>query len=204
MLNKIFQIALVALAFTVISNCGRKNQKPKGLENWLFFKYKKTDSMTVVTLNRTGPYTEVGKAIGEVMDWLKAKGITPSSDPFVFYYNDPKVTPPESCSWAVCVQVPPGTKPDQNAGILLQNLPPMGFLVTAQLVRLEDIPATYELILNWLTKEQKMVEIAGPAVEVYSIQEGIPPESIKAHIGFVVKPKEGITPEEKNPEEGGG
>jgi 3-phosphoglycerate kinase len=46
---------------------------------------KTVEAMTVASIAKKGPYSDVGKTIGELMTWIIAKKIIPKGGPFGVY-----------------------------------------------------------------------------------------------------------------------
>ncbi|MEO0070284.1 MAG: GyrI-like domain-containing protein [candidate division WOR-3 bacterium] len=198
MLNKSGKIVFVFAVVVFLISCGAKEEKAKPVEQFAV-KLETLPAMTVATLNRTGPYSEVKQAMTDLMTWLEANKVTPAGQPFTLYYDSPADVSPESCSWAVCVPVPPETKGDEKSGIDINALGPITVAFTIHTGGLEKISETYDKLTNWID-EQDLV-IAGPAVEFYLSGGEVPSESIKVKAGFVVQP---VPDEEGDKEETGG
>lgn len=188
MIDRLKSIALVFSVF-VLLNCGPKSGKPESskLVQDFVAQVETLDSMTVASLNRTGPYSSIEPALIELNDWLKSNNITPTGVPFVFYYDNPQTVAPESCNWAVCVPVPAATTSGQMGAIVVNKLPVMDIAWTIHTGGYENVQSTYNRLLEWIDEEG--YEVVGPAVEFFLSEKGTPAESMKTKIGFVVEPQ---------------
>lgn len=190
MFNEMFQQrrnvcpgGLIFILVLVIIGCGTKPEKPKE-EKPFIVKVKKMDSTTVAAVTLTGDYWKIKQTIEDITKWLGTNQITPLGEPFALFYVDANDTPVVK----VCIPVPRGTKSDPKAGIEVQTLLPMELALAVHWGAYENIPTSYDRLVYWI-KEQRL-RIAGPGVEFYSTREEVPPESMKIHIGFAVKPME--------------
>jgi effector-binding domain-containing protein len=200
MLDKIARCGLVLSALVILAGCGARTEKPQASEQFKA-ELEVLDSMTVATLNRTGPYAGVGAAMQELMAWIEANKIATTGAPFAMFYNAPGEVPPESCSWAVCIPVPENTKPDEKSHIGVSRLPVMDVAFTLHTGSYDKIQATYERLSDWIEDEGLM--ISGPAIEFYLSPGNVAPESIKVKVGLVVQPlPDSVDEEEQEPATG--
>lgn len=88
--NKILLIAGILLAITV------GFLVYMGFFSTINVEEKEEGGYTIAGTEIVGPYSKVGKQIGEVDKKLKELGIN-STKSFGIYYDDPKITPKEKC-----------------------------------------------------------------------------------------------------------
>lgn len=194
MCKKIGKIVFAFAAVVFLISCGAKEEKAKVVEQFAV-EVETLAAMTIATLDRTGPYSGVKQAMTDLMTWLEANKVTPVGPPFALYYDSPADVDPESCSWAVCVPVPPETKADNKSGVNITTLGPVTVAFTFHTGGFEKISETYDKLTDWIDEQDLM--IAGPAVELYLTGGDVPAESIKVKAGFIVQP----VPDEEGDEE---
>lgn len=204
MIKEDMKLVVIILGVFLLLNCGPKSGKPDGSKPVQEFgaQIETLDSMTVASLNRTGPYSGIGNALKELNGWLEANNVTPAGAPFVLYYDSPQVVPAESCNWAVCIPVPQTTPSDQKAGVVVNKLPAMDIAWTIHTGGYDNVQSTYDKLLEWIDEEG--YEVVGPAVEFFSTEENVPVESMKTKIGFVVQPQPDTEMEEESEPAGDG
>ncbi len=176
-------IILLLVVAVIVLGCG-SGKKPAQAVRESEVVVETIPALTVVTVNRTGPYSEIGNVIKEMMAQLEKKGIVPAGAPFAFYYNSPEMVPPESCEWAVCIPVPAGTSGDAQAGIAVRVLEPMEVAVAVHTGGWDKVSATYQQVMDWIDDNEW--EIAGPAVEFFLSPADGSPDSMRTKVGFIV------------------
>lgn len=203
MVDKLKLTAVVS-CFFLLFNCGPKSDKPESTKPAQEFvaQIETLDSMTVASLNRTAPYSDIGNAMNELSEWLEANKVTAAGAPFVFYYNSPQQVPAESCNWAVCIPVPAATTSGHKGEIVVNKLPAMDIAWTIHTGGYDNVQSTYDKLLEWIDEEG--YEVVGPAVEFFLTNENVPVESMKTKIGFVVQPQPDNEMEEESEPAGDG
>jgi len=145
---------------------------------------KTIEPMTVISIEKKGPYNEVGKTIGEMITWVMAKTIKPMGNPFGVYYDDPMKVIPESTRYEICMPVAPETKGDKT--IKIKNLPAMEVASTIYIGPYGKVGPTYEKLMTWIT--EKGYTICGPVREHYlNNPTSVPVESLKTEIQIPIK-----------------
>ncbi|MGQ9707313.1 MAG: GyrI-like domain-containing protein [bacterium] len=199
MFDRIAKIMLTLMLVSVLAGCGTRTEQLKTTP--FVVEVENLNSMIVASLNKTGPHAGVGQAMKELLGWIGANKITPTGAPFALYYNVPGEVPDESLSWAVCIPVPENTGPDEKSLIKVITLPPMEVAFTIHSGGYENLPETYERLINWIEDEELIT--SGPALECYLSPVDAPSDSIKVKLGMVVQPMPESIDESGN-EEGAG
>jgi len=146
---------------------------------------KMVEPMTVLSIEKKGPYNMVGKAINELMSWIMVKQIKPIGAPFGIYYDDPLKVIPESTRYEVCVPVLQDTKGEKTFKV--KQLPAMEVAYTMHIGPYEKVGETYGKLSGWI--EKNSYTIVGPAREIYVSNPSVPPDSLRTEIQFPVRKK---------------
>lgn len=186
---KTMKLGAVILGILSVVNCGPKSgncERAKTAKDFVA-EVATLDSMTVASLNRTGPYSKIGSALKELKSWLDSNKVNPAGTPFVFYYDDSQCVPPESCNWAVCIPIPATALSSKKAGIIVSKLPAMSVAWTIHTGGYGNVQDTYDKLLEWIDEEG--YEVTGPAVEFFLSHDEMPLDSMVTKVGFVVQPQ---------------
>jgi AraC family transcriptional regulator len=180
------KLAILACAAAVlVTVCGKPKPVEKPALPAFIAGIETIDSMYVASLFRTGPYAEVGKAIGDLMTWAGKNKVAPTGAPFGIYYDDPTKVKPESTRYEICMPVASGTKGDKM--VKIKKLDPISSAVTIHVGPYEKVGETYGKLMTWIADNK--YEIAGPAREYYLTNPAqVPAESLKTKIALPVKP----------------
>ncbi|MGQ9678142.1 MAG: GyrI-like domain-containing protein [bacterium] len=190
------------LAFLWVVNCSPRSDQSESVKSAEKFvaAVETLDSMTVVSLNRTGPYSNVLSTMKELKGWLESNKVEPSGTPFVFYYDGPHSAQAESSNWAVCIPVPATTlSNNEKNGVVVTRLPGMYVAWSVHTGRYENVRDTYDKLLEWLDEEGYVV--TGPAVEFFISEDDVPADSMLTKVGFVVQPQPELELEEQEDQE---
>ncbi|MCX7785427.1 MAG: GyrI-like domain-containing protein [candidate division WOR-3 bacterium] len=186
-MDKLLISSLVAL---LILGCGgpKKETSPQSTtaQSGFIAITKVIDSMCVISLEKKGPYAEVGKAFAELTSRALLNKVTITGTPFAIYYDDPNKVIPESTRYEVCIPVASSTKEDKL--IKIKKLPPTEVASTIYIGPYDKIGPTYLNFMSWLEKNNYI--ISGPAREIYlNDPSKVPAESLKTEIQFPIKKK---------------
>lgn len=147
---------------------------------------KVIDSMTVISLEKKGPYAEFSKAFGELMSWAITNKTVITGMPFAIYYDDPNKVIPESTRYEVCLPIAESIKTDKP--IKVKKIPATEVAATIYVGPYDKINSTYLDFMSWLEKNN--YHIVGPAREIYlNNPSQVLAESIKTEIQFPIKKK---------------
>ncbi|MEO0091637.1 MAG: GyrI-like domain-containing protein [candidate division WOR-3 bacterium] len=187
-MNKLLVFSLVVLL--ILSCAGPKKETPQKpttpVQSEFIAITKVVDSMTVISLEKKGPYAEVSKAFGELMGWAISNKVRVTGLPFAIYYDDPNKVVPESTRYEVCVPITPAVKEDKL--VKVKKIPTTEVASTIYVGPYDKIGPTYVNFMSWLEKNNYMV--VGPVREVYlNDPSKIPAESLKTEIQFPIKKK---------------
>ena len=190
MSTQMLRVAAAMMLVAAIVGCGG-GQKPaevqKPAEPAFVAQVIPMDSMLVASVAKMGPYADAGKAVAELVGWLKTAKVTPVSGPFGMYMDDPTKVKPESTRYEICIPVPPGTKADKKAGIVVKMLPPMQLAWTEYTGPYDKVGPVYAKLYGWIAENK--YEAAGPMIEWYiSDPAKVPAESLQTRVGVVAKP----------------
>jgi AraC family transcriptional regulator len=138
--------------------------------------------LTAATIEHIGPYMEIGKAFGQLFDWLNARQLA-ASDVRVFgaFYDDPRQVAPEklrSCAAAVvngAFEMEPPVKRSELGGgeyaVLRYKGPYSGLM------------PNYDYLYNeWLPKSGRQLRSAPSYEEYVNDPRDTPPEELLTDI----------------------
>jgi len=186
-----FAIGLMVIAMMV--GCGGGQQPaPKAeqpAEPAFVAQTMTVPAMKVASLAKTGPYSETGKAIGELLDMVQKQKLTlAGSPPFGLFHDNPATVKPESARYEVAIAVAPDSKGMMGkTGFAVKDAPEMTVAVTDYMGPYDQVAPVYEKLYKWIADNK--YQPAGPVVEWYlSDPAKTKPESLMARIGAVVAP----------------
>jgi effector-binding domain-containing protein len=183
MRKNITLIAIIALGVMLVQCGGRKEQARAPV---FAGEIETLAERTVVSLERTGSYDNIGKALEELSAQLAAEHLNPNGVPFAIYYNEPGSVPEESLSWAVCIPVESGITLSTQSPIKIVTIPEAVFASTVHTGGYEHIAENYDRLEDWIDEQGLM--ISGPAMEFFISNKDVPAESMRTKVGFVVEP----------------
>lgn len=147
---------------------------------------KVVDSMTVISLEKKGPYDEARKSFSELIGWAISNKVIITGLPFAIYYDDPNRVIPESTRYEVCLPIVQSIKGDKI--VRVKKMPATEVASTIYVGTYDKIGPTYVNLMSWLEKNNYI--IVGPAREVYlNDPSKVPAESLKTEIQFPIKKK---------------
>ncbi|MGB8951692.1 MAG: GyrI-like domain-containing protein [Candidatus Aminicenantales bacterium] len=150
---------------------------------------KDIEPFTYACVPYQGPYTEIGKVIGMLMQAMKNQNLFPLMGPMIgVYYNSPEEVEPEELSWEIGFPVTPQVMP-------LAPLEKKQWGYTAVAVRIhvgsyETTVHTINKILEWLKANGYIVD--GPIMERYldADPSKIKPEELRTEVWVPCKKSE--------------
>jgi effector-binding domain-containing protein len=143
----------------------------------------------IASIAKTGPYSDAGKAISELVDMVQKQKLTVKGTPFAMFYDNPANVKPESTRYEVCIPVPPETKnmTDKKTGFAVKDAPEMMIAVTDYMGPYDQVAPVYEKLYKWIADNK--YEAAGPMLEYYLNDPAkTKPESLQTKVGAVIKP----------------
>ena len=148
-------------------------------------KKKQLEAETVIALQHSGAYSEIGDTYRQIFQWAQSKKIRPTGRPCTVFLSPPNELDPHSGLFEVCVPVAPGTAGDAKVGV--KQLPAMTVAYAVVKGPYDKISAHYSEFLAWLTAEG--LEVAGPPREIYvkGPQSNVPSAEYLTEIQFPVR-----------------
>ena len=141
----------------------------------------------VVFLRHVGPYDEVGKTWGRLMQWAGMRGLLgPGVRMIGIVHDDPEVTPPEKLRYDAAVTVTRPIEPQGEFGTL--ELAGGRYAVATHRGPYEALSRTYHQIYgNWLPRQGYDVRDC-PAFEEYlNSPQGTKPEELLTRIWVPIR-----------------
>jgi len=188
MFKKYFGLVVITF-FVLMVGCGNQKktitaQSTKSSQPEFTAVVETMDSIYIASLSKMGPYTEVGKSLGELMDWLGKNNVMPMGAPFGIYYDDPSKIPSESTKYEVCFPVPSGTK--GNKQVMVKKFGPVQVAATIYTGPYDKVGTVYTKLIEWIINNK--FEVTGPAHEFYlNDPSKVIAESLKTKIAFPIK-----------------
>jgi effector-binding domain-containing protein len=186
-----FAIGLMVVAMMV--GCGGGQPAPakteKPAEPVFVAQTVNLPAMKVASIAKMGPYTEVGKAVSDLMATVQQEKLTVKGTPYGMYFDNPAKVKPESTRYEICVPVDSATKNkvDKKTGFTVKDVPATMIAVTDYMGPYDQVAPVYEKLYKWIGDNK--YEAAGPMVEYYlSDPAKVKPESLQTKIGAVIKP----------------
>jgi effector-binding domain-containing protein len=119
--------------------------------------------MTVVYIERRGPYEGIGLDLQEISDWLAAEKVQAAGKPFCMYYDNPGETPRSELKSEACMPVSGRVR--TVGRMKVKELLAADVAETAHKGKPEDFAMTYGPFLEWLITHGYKLD--GPAREYY-------------------------------------
>lgn len=181
-MKKIFMMSLLLSAFLwpALSTTYLENETGIGTVS-----VKESTPFIYCCIHHKGPFTDIEKVIGRLMQAMRNQNIFPTGPMIGIYYNSPLEVKPEELEWEIGFPVTP------------QNLvqPPLekkqwSFTLVASALHTgpyEKADQTFTKILEWMQKNNYIP--AGPSMERYLDQDPslIKPEELKTEIWIPCK-----------------
>lgn len=183
MIKNITKAAIIFINLILLFQCGGKKEEISATR--FAAEVESLSERTVASLERTGPYKNIGATLNELSARLDRENISVTGTPFIVYYNDPARVPQESLNWAVCIPVPAGVTVNPQSGIKIEKVPATLFAATIHVGGYEQIADTYDRLEDWIDEQGLM--ITGPAMEFFLSPDNTPSESMQIKVGFVVE-----------------
>jgi hypothetical protein len=88
-------LALIVLAVFLLTGCPEKTAETPPEPEAPEITATDMDAMTVVYIEKKGPYGETGKAMEELLGLMKKKELKMRNNPMACYYDDPSTVDPK-------------------------------------------------------------------------------------------------------------
>lgn len=181
-------IVLVFAAFLIfaLTGCPEKPVETPPEPTTPEISVKDTEAMTVVFLEKKGPYQETGKAMMELFELMGKKELKPRNFPMGFYYDDPEKVAPEETKYEVLSQFVGEFKGDKE--LKVKEIPAQKVATVLYVGAYEKCMPTYKELYGWIAKNN--FEVCGPSMEKYlNDPSKVKPEELKTQISVPVKLK---------------
>ncbi|RLF91339.1 hypothetical protein DRN46_01640 [Thermococci archaeon] len=137
---------------------------------------KRIGKRKVVSIRHVGPYSEVGKAFRDLVEWCIRNEIIVTGPAMGIYYDDPREVPPEKCTSEIMFPIEelPELPEEEMRMVEIKELPEMR--VVSKVMRGEsfnsiDYEKEYNEIVKWM--EERGLKARGPPIEIYHKFEGM-------------------------------
>jgi len=117
----------------------------------------------VASTEKKGPREDIGKALGQINQFLKEKKIKVAGSAMALLHEDPKAVDLQKAHFEICMPISGKIKGESE--VKERELAKAAFACATHTGPLEKLPEVYQIILKWI--EDNEYKIAGPAREVY-------------------------------------
>lgn len=147
---------------------------------------KEIAAITVVYLEKKGPYSETGKAMAELFGFMGKKNLKPRNFPMGVFHDDPEKVASEKTRYEVMSQFVGEFKGDKE--LKVKELPAQKVAMVLYTGPYEKCMPTYKELFGWIIENK--YEPYGPCMEKYlNDPSQVPPEELKTEICVPVKAK---------------
>ncbi len=179
-------IAMVAGAAAEIKEAGPADEEGPPTRVLL----KRTEPRSVAAMRHTGPFDEIPATVMRLVGLIAMEGYAMTGPLMAIYYDNSEVVPDEELTWEIWMPVayPGPMKSVEEDEMGFRHIDPMFVAYTYHIGSYDDLPAAYNLLIEWAERNQyKMV---GPPVEVYwSDPMTVPEEKLVTEVWFPVEEK---------------
>lgn len=181
--HKSILLVFVLLLVFAFSGCKKKPaQKPAAPE----ISVKETTPVTVVYLEKKGPYSEAGKAFEEIFALMGKKNVKLSAAPMGVYYDNPEQVKPEETRYEVMCPFTGEFKGDEE--LKVKELPAQEIASVIYTGPYEECGPTYKKLYGWIT-ENNYEPVGAPIEKYLNDPSKVKPEELKTEICVPVKAK---------------
>jgi len=180
-------IAMFLGSVCIFSSGCAKKEAPVPVEQPPEVTIKQVTPVKVVSLAKTGPYSKIGEAMGELFAWVEQKKVEIVGPPMGIFYDDPAKVDSTKTRYEICAPVTGPVKGDRK--VKVKDLPPGEVATIIHKGPYEQCMSAYEKLDKWIMDNN--YEIVGAACEIYlNDPNKVPPDSLLTEIQFPVKKKE--------------
>jgi len=178
-------VSLVLVLLLVFAFVGCKQKPVENIKPVVpAISIKDNAAITVVYLEKKGPYTETGKSMGELFALLGKKNLKPRNYPMATFYDDPEQVKPEDARYEVMSQFVGEFKGDKD--LKVKEIPGQKVASTLYVGPYEKCAPTYKKLYGWMMDNK--YEVCGAAIEKYlNDPMKVKPEELKTEICIPVK-----------------
>lgn len=140
---------------------------------------------TIAYLHEHGSFQGLPAALGTLIAWVEARGLTLSGAIGAHYFNDMARTPEDEWDWEVFAELEePAAATDAREGIGVRQLP--SALMATMLHRgpYDTVDETYERLGAWIDTHD--YRHAGAPEEIYLSPPDVPPDEILTEVRIPV------------------
>jgi effector-binding domain-containing protein len=142
------------------------------------------DAMTVVFLEKKGPYEETGKAMMELFTLMEKKELKPRNYPMACYHDDPNKVDPKETRYEVFSEFVGEFKGDKD--LMVKEIPAQKMAKTLYVGPYEKCEPTYKQMYGWMAKNN--YKPCGPSYERYLNDPAkVAPGELKTEIMVPIK-----------------
>ncbi|MCK4395876.1 GyrI-like domain-containing protein [candidate division WOR-3 bacterium] len=189
--NKSMLLVLSILLVFSLFGCKEKPaEEPKQVEPEISI--KETTPLTVVYLEKKGPYAETGKSMEELFALIEKKDVKLSGAPMGMYYDDPEKVKSEETRYEVLCPFEGEFKGDEE--LRVKELPAQKVACVLYTGPYDKCAPTYKKLFGWIAG-QNLVPTGAPVEKYLNDPSKVKPEELKTEILVPVKSK--VETEEK-------
>ena len=129
---------------------------------------KQFESATVISMEHTGSYNDIGDVYHELYAWAKDHGVKTTGHGLTIFLAPPNELDSHSAVYEVCIPVDSAPEPDSKVSV--KQLPATTVASVTVHGDYSEIPSRYTEMLAWLSVEG--MTPSGPPREVYIKRPG--------------------------------
>lgn len=180
-------LALVVLAVFLLTGCPERTAETPPEPEKPEITATDADAMTVVYLEKKGPYGETGTAMKELFTIMGEKELKQRNYAMACYYDDPNTVDPKETRYEVMSEFVGEFKGDKD--LKVKEIPAQKMAKMLYVGPYEKCEPAYKEMYGWIAKNN--YEACGPSYERYlNDPSKVAPEELKTEIMVPVKAKE--------------
>jgi len=180
--KSVLLVSVILLVFVFISCEQKPVEKVEPITPAI--NIKDNAAVTVVYLEKKGPYTETGKSMGELFSMMGKRNLKMRNYPMGLYYDDPEQVKPEDTRYEVMCQFVGEFKGDDD--LKVKEIPAQKVASTVYVGPYEKCAPTYKKLYSWIVENK--YEPCGVSFEKYlNAPDKVKAEELKTEICVPVK-----------------
>ncbi len=179
-------LALAVLAVFLLTGCPEKTAETPPEPEKPEIAATDMDAMTVVYIEKKGPYGETGKTMEELLGLMKGKELKMRNAPMACYYDDPNTVDPKETRYEVLSQFVGEFKGDKD--LKVKEIPAQKMAKMLYVGPYEKCEPAYKEMYGWIAENN--YEPCGPSFERYlNDPSKVTPEELQTEILVPIKAK---------------
>lgn len=124
---------------------------------------KRTEGKKVAYIFYRGPVEDMGRLIGEIVDWMVEQDVEMSGPPYSVYYTSPKEVAPEDMQYEM--GVPFLGEASELGKVKIKDVPAQDVLYAVHKGPYNEVGLVYEVLMNKIIEDG--YQMVGAPIEIY-------------------------------------